>query len=191
MTKQIELSCTCGTVKGNLEIVPRNAFHVECYCCDCQSFAENLHNSEKILNQYGGSELYQTYPAYMKITQGHDSIRCMQLKRKGLYRWHTACCNMPLANTMGKAHIPFVGISVKLMSFSNEEEKRDTLGPISLKAFGKYAKGGLPKGVHPKFPISYIPKILFFMIKGKVLQKYKPHPFFVDNKPLTKREVMA
>ncbi len=191
MTKTVNLRCKCGTVKGNLNVVPGDFFHVHCLCCDCQSFAKHLNNSANILDEHGGSELFQTYPAYMEITEGHENIRCMQLKPKGLYRWHTACCNMPLANTMGKSNVPFVGISVKLMQFESEQEKRETLGPVTMKAFGKYAIGEAPKDVHPTFPLSYMPKILAFMIKGKFLKKYTPHPFFNDKTPIAKREVMA
>lgn len=191
MSKSVTLSCKCGGVKGHLKIAPGSYFHVHCLCCDCQSFAEKLNNTAHILDEHGGSELFQTYPAYMEITEGHDNIRCMQLKRKGLYRWYTACCNMPLANTMGKANVPFVGISVKLMHFASEQEKLETLGPVTLKAFGKYAIGDAPKDVHPTFPISYMPKILLFMLKGKLLKKYTPHPFFKDNAPIVKRELMA
>lgn len=36
----------------------------------------------------------------MIITEGQNKIKGMQLGSKGLYRWHTTCCNMPLANTM-------------------------------------------------------------------------------------------
>lgn len=185
MSKIVNLECSCGSVKGQLNVVPGSSFYVHCLCCDCQDFASYLNNQEKILDEHGGTELFQTYPVFLKFTEGQDNIGCVQLRDKGLFRWHTTCCNMPLANTMNSSKIPFVGISVKLMKFSNEQEKSETLGPITMKAFGKYAIGDMPKDAHPKFPISYMPKILFFMVKGLLTKKSNPSPFFNGDSPVT------
>lgn len=127
----------------------------------------------------------------MKITEGQDNIRGIQLKDKGIYRWHTACCNMPIANTMSSAKIPFVGISVKLMKFRNAQEKIEVLGPVSMKAFGKYAIGNMPSDTHPKFPISFIPKIIAFMLKGILRKRNSPSSFFNGQKTVTKVEVLS
>ncbi len=184
MSKTIDLKCSCGSVEGKLDIVSGSFFHVACLCSDCQAFANHLGNADKILDTDGGSELFQTYPAYLQISAGQDKVRCLQLKEKGLYRWYTACCNMPLANTMNSAKVPFIGISVKLMQFADQQEKDTVLGPISLKAFGKDAIGEMPRDTHPKFPISYMPKILMFMIKGMLTKKNTPSPFFQNKKPI-------
>lgn len=190
MSNSVNLSCVCGAVKGTLKIVPGSFFHVHCLCCDCQSFAGYLNNEAEILDQHGGTELLQTYPAYMKITEGGENIGCVQLQEKGLYRWHTTCCNMPLANTMTSAKVPFAGISVKLMQFSSETEKRELLGPVTLKAFAKYAKGEMPQDAHARFPLSFMPKIIAFMVKGMFRNKNIPSPFFRDGKPVTKAKVL-
>lgn len=190
MHKQINLACACGAVKGTLNIVPNSFFHVHCLCADCQRFAENLGNEDKILDEHGGSELFQTYPKYMTFNEGEEQIACMQLHTKGLFRWHTKCCNMPLANTMNSANVPFVGISIKLMQFESEQEKLKTLGPVLMKAFGKSCRGEKPADVHDKFPLSFMPKILFFMLKGMLGKKNKPHPFFKDKKPVVKAKLM-
>ncbi|MCF6322824.1 MAG: DUF6151 family protein [Gammaproteobacteria bacterium] len=191
MSNIVALECLCGTVKGKLDVVPGSFFHVHCLCCDCQSFASHLNNGEKILDKHGGSELFQTYPAFMDISEGQDKIGCVQLGEKGLYRWHTTCCNMPLANTMSSSKIPFVGVSVKLMQFVSEEKKMETLGPVTMKAFGKYSIGEMPKDAHPKFPISYMPKILGFMLKGMFKKKYNPSPFFNGKEPVAKVNVLS
>ncbi|MFC1748724.1 DUF6151 family protein [Pseudomonadota bacterium] len=190
MSKTVNLKCLCGTVKGTLNIVQGSFFHVHCLCCDCQSFASYLGNKENILDEHGGSEIFQTYPTFMKITEGNEKIGCVQLREKGLYRWHTTCCNMPLANTMNSSKVPFVGVSVKLMQFSNEAEKIETLGPVIMKAFGKYAIGEMPKDAHSKFPFSFMPKILGFMFKGMLTRKNNPSPFFKYGKPVSKANVL-
>jgi hypothetical protein len=191
MTNKVNLACTCGKVKGSLDIVPGAFFHVHCLCCDCQNFSKHLNRQDQLLDAHGGTELFQTYPNLMKITEGQDKIACIQHTKKGLYRWYTTCCNTPLANTMNKANVPFVGISVKLMQFANDAEKLKTLGPVTMKAFGKYAIGEMPKDAHAKFPLSYMPKIIGFMIKGMLGKKNKPSPFFKDGKPVAEAKVLS
>ncbi len=191
MSRTLDLKCACGTVKGTLKVVPGDFFHVQCLCCDCQTYASHLDNKENILDEHGASELFQTYPTNMKITEGQDKIACLQLQEKGIYRWHTTCCNMPLANTLGSSRAPFVGISVKLMQFADEQEKIQVLGPISLKAFGEYAIGDMPVDAHPRFPKSYLLKIAGFMLKGLITGKNKPSPFFKDGKPVCRARVLA
>jgi len=191
MSNIVVLECLCGAVKGKLNVDPGSFFHVHCLCCDCQSFASHLNSKEKILDEHGGSELFQTYPAFMEVSEGQDKIGCVQLRDKGLYRWHTTCCNMPLANTMNSSKVPFAGVSVKLMKFANEQEKMKILGPVTMKAFGKYSIGEMPKDAHPKFPISYMPKIIGFMLKGLFRKMNNPSPFFNGKEPIAKVNVLS
>jgi len=191
MSNIVELECLCGEVKGNLRVVSGSFFHVHCLCCDCQRFASHLENKENILDKHGGTELFQTYPEFMKITEGLGKIGGVQLKEKGIYRWHTTCCNMPLANTMCSAKIPFIGVSVKLMKFNNGQEKVEALGPVIMKAFGKHSIGEMPKDAHSKFPASFMPKIMGFMLKGIFRKKNSPSPFFNGKKTVTKVIVLS
>lgn len=191
MTTSVDLKCNCGKVKGSLEIMRASFFHVHCLCCDCQNFAKHLNQQENILDKHGGTELLQTYPNLMKITQGQDKMACIQHTEKGIYRWYTTCCNTPIANTMNKAKMPFVGVLVKNMQFVDEAEKLEALGPVTMKAFGKYAIGEMPKDAHPKFPLSYLPKIIGFMIKGILGKKNTPSPFFTDDMPVAKPKVLS
>ena len=184
MSNTVALECSCGTVKGELKVVKGSFFHAHCLCCDCQKMAAYLDNKENILDVHGASEIFQTYPAFMKISEGLDNIGCVQLHPKGIFRWHTTCCNMPLANTMSSSKIPFVGVSVKFMKFTNPQEKIDTLGPVTMKAFGSYSIGHMPHDAHPTFPKSYLPKIMGFMLKGFVYRKNTPSALFNGKIPL-------
>lgn len=188
---QVKLSCECGEVKGTLEIVKGHFFHVECLCKDCQAFVKHLNAQEKILDKHGGTELFQTYPAYLNITQGQDNIACLQLSAKGIYRWHTTCCHVPVANTLRAAGFPFVGVSVKMMQFADEQEKQNTLGPLTVKAFGKYAIGDMPKDAHETYPPSFMFKMMGFMLKGKLGRKNQPSVFFPNGKPLRLPKMVA
>jgi hypothetical protein len=191
MSKIVELGCLCGAVKGTVNVVPGAFFHVDCLCCDCQKFASHLDNKDNILDEHGGTEILQTYPSFMEITEGQEKIQGVQLAKKGLYRWHTTCCNMPLANTMTSSKIPFVGVSVKLMKFVNEQEKMEILGPVIMKAFGKYSIGEIPNDAHPRFPISFMPKIMGFMFKGMIRKLNSPSPFFSGKNPVSNIDVLS
>lgn len=186
MSDAIDLKCLCGAVTGLLQLVPGSFFHVQCLCCDCQQFAAYLHNAANILDEHGASELVQTYPSYMTISSGHEHMACMQLRENGLYRWHTTCCHMPLANTMTSAKMPFVGISAKLLRFASDAQRQAHLGPIALKAFGKYAVGTMPADAHPTFPLSFAPRMTWFMLKGMLTGKHTPSPFFRSGSPVVK-----
>ncbi len=188
----VDLQCFCGAFKGNLQVGPnKRSFHVHCLCRDCQNFATFLKNEDKILDQHGASELFQTYPAYMKVTQGKENLTCIQFKENSLIRWYTSCCNAPVANTMPNARMPFIGLSVKLMNFSSEEDKAKAIGPVSMKAFGRSARGSKPKDAYDKFPKSFMPKVLKFMLLGFLGSKHKPSPFFKGKDPVVKPKVLA
>jgi len=91
---------------------------------------------------------------------------------------------------MNSPKVPFVGVSVKLMKFASEEQKMKILGPVLMKAFGKYAIGDMPKDAHVRFPLSFMPKIMGFMLKGMFKKMNRPSPFFKGNEPVVKASVL-
>ncbi len=190
MLETAKLSCNCGKVTGTLEIHKKDRFHVKCLCCDCQSFAAHLGNEEALLDSSGGTELFQTYPAYVTINEGEEYISCLRLSSKGLLRHYTSCCHTPAGNMLEGPKIPFIGIPVAFMSFESDEHKNRILGPITLKAFGKYAKGEKPDDAYERFPLSFLPKIIAFMIKGWMWKKYQPSPYFRNGEPISPPEVL-
>lgn len=190
MSETVKLSCACGEVEGTLEVHQNDSFHVECLCCDCQNFAKQI-NNEGFLKSYGGTEIFQTYPSYVTITKGEDKISSIRLSPKGLLRHYTSCCNTPIGNMMNGSKIPFIGIPVAFMRFESDEQKDKILGPTTGKAFGKYARGPKPDDVHDRFPLSFLPKILFFMFKGLALKKYTPSPYFKNGKPIAEPKIVG
>jgi hypothetical protein len=60
-----------------------------------------------------------------------------------------------------------------------------------MKAFGKYSIGAMPMDVHLRFPVSYMPKIIGFMLKGMFGKKHNQSPFFNGKKPLVKASVLS
>lgn len=107
--------------------------HLVCYCCDCRAYAQQLQQADILLDEHGGTELVQTYLSNMQIIQGYQHIVCLPLSEKGIYRWHTSCCNTPIGNTAHLAKLPFVGIPVAFMWFESATQKSNCLGKLSFR----------------------------------------------------------
>jgi len=180
MGTQAELRCRCGEVVGVVtDASPRTVNRVVCYCDDCQAFAHQIGRAD-LLNAKGGSDIVQVAPASLKFVKGQDRIAGVRLKPKGLFRYHTTCCNTPVGNTLSPA-IPFVGILVQ--AFDTETQRADQVfGPPTGAIFGKCAIGEPPPGsTGPNLPLMLraIAKVLGWRLTGKA----RPHPFFKANTP--------
>ncbi|MCY4181242.1 MAG: DUF6151 family protein [Litoreibacter sp.] len=128
MADKISISCKCGAFKAVLNHDrPDRCNHAVCYCVDCQAAARHLGEWDRITDEKGGTEIYQTVPEKLEIVEGADKLAVMRLAPKGLYRWHTSCCGTSLCNTLGKAKFSFVGLVVENM------EPKDGLGPVQFR----------------------------------------------------------
>ncbi|MDV4143677.1 DUF6151 family protein [Shimia sp. FJ5] len=136
----IPFSCTCGTVNGRLVDIDKKAgSRITCYCKDCQTAAHALGRSD-LLNARGGSDIYQTTPAHIRIDEGATHVACLRLSPKGLMRWYAECCNTPLFNTLPSPKLCFSGVLVHTVA----EEARDPLGPLTAETFTEGATGEGP-----------------------------------------------
>ncbi len=107
---EIKLKCSCGKVRGKTKNVNENSgTRIMCCCDDCQSFAQYLNQESSVLDQYGGTDIFQMPISNIKITEGIEQISSIRLSAKGMYRWYTKCCNTPIGNSMGPG-VPFIGI---------------------------------------------------------------------------------
>jgi hypothetical protein len=170
-----ELRCSCGQVRGQVaDPSPRTVNRVVCYCADCQAFAHRLGRAD-LLNAQGGSDIVQVAPAAFTFVQGQDRITGLRLTPKGLYRWHTSCCNTPIGNTLGPA-IPFVGIVAKAFDHGTQRAD-DVFGKPVGAILGKYAVGEPPAGstgISLSFLLRSLGKVLGWRLRGRTW----PHPFF-------------
>jgi hypothetical protein len=151
---------------------PRTVNRVTCYCDDCQAFAHQLGRAD-LLDEKGGSDIVQVAPATLHFTQGQDSIAGVRLSPKGLYRWHTTCCNTPIGNTLNPA-VPFVGLMAQTFDVPQVDE---VVGPPTGAIQGKYAVGEAPAGstgFNLSLILGAIGKVLGWRLGGKTW----PHPFF-------------
>jgi hypothetical protein len=169
----IELRCRCGEVRGTItNASPRTVNRVTCYCDDCQAFAHHL-GWVDLLNEKGGSDVVQVAPATLHFSQGQDRIAGVRLSPKGLYRWHTTCCNTPVGNTFGPA-VPFVGLMARTFDVPHVDE---VVGPPTGAIQGKFAVGEAPAG-STGFNLSLIFGAIGKVLGWRLTGKTWPHPFF-------------
>jgi hypothetical protein len=173
MGREIELRCRCGEVRGVVSNAsPRTVNRVTCYCDDCQAFVHHLGRAD-MLNEKGGSDIVQVAPATLRFTAGQDRIAGVRLSPKGLYRWHTTCCNTPIGNTLGSG-VPFVGL---LAPTFDVERPDDIIGAPTGALLGKFAIGEPPAGstsTNLLLLMRVIARIFGWKFRGKTW----PHPLF-------------
>src|SRR5690606_41392767 len=86
--RDLPIRCTCGTLRGVLRgISSARGNRGVCYCDDCQSFAHFLGRPAEILDEHGGTEVFQTSPARGELAGGDECPASMRLTLKVLLRW--------------------------------------------------------------------------------------------------------
>ena len=186
---EVSLKCSCGTVRGIASnISPKTGTKIVCYCDDCQALARYLGREADVLDDHGGTDIFQITPAQLKITDGSEQFASMRLSSKGLIRWYTDCCKTPIGNTVS-AGLPFVGV---IHNFMDEDGIRDKiLGQVRFYVQGKFAKGTPSvQQVYPGFPFRFIlrgaPKLLVAKLRGQ----NQPSPFFdAAGKPIAEPSI--
>jgi uncharacterized protein DUF6151 len=181
---KLALSCKCGQVQGHAsDVTPSSGTRINCYCADCQSFANWLGSDNLILDQGGGTDIYQIPIARLKITKGQENIRCLRLKRKGLYRWYTSCCNTPIGNSGGSS-APFIGL---IHSFRDiGPQAQDMTGKVLANIQTKAATGPLAPNVSGNQYLALV-RALSKVATWKLRGLNKPSPLFKnDGKAVSK-----
>lgn len=193
MTKfDLPIKCQCSEVQGIIEGVnANNGNHLTCFCIDCQTFSHYLGVNERVLDENGGTEIYQTSPSKIKFTKGKEHLKCLRLSPKGTSRWFASCCNTPIANTIALDK-NFAGVILDSVDFS-KIDKTETLGPIKYRVMAKYSRGTVPKGSHQGFPKPLVLKMIVKLTLGKLLKSYLPNPFFNEEtgKHITEPIILA
>lgn len=111
MPNDIAIRCSCGTLEGVArDLSPSVGNRVVCYCKDCQAFARYLGRGAEVLDDAGGTDIFQTSPARVSFARGADRLACVRLTRKGPLRWYARCCDTAIGNTAAGPGVPFVGL---------------------------------------------------------------------------------
>jgi len=187
MSRDVELHCRCGEVRGQVrDASPQNVTRAICYCDDCQAYLHHLGRSD-LLDAHGGTDIVQVAPAMLTFDRGAESIVGLRLSPKGLYRWYASCCKTPLGNTLTPA-VPFIGIVVQAFEGAGTRPD-DVFGRPRGKMMGKYAVGTPPEG-STKLNLRLIARALRVVIGWRLRGKSWPHPFFdretrVPRRPIT------
>lgn len=190
MPTELPLRCDCGRVRGVVaNVSPSTGNRMICYCDDCQSFAWFLDRVD-VLDEWGGTDVFQVAPATVRITDGVDQLRCVRQYANGSFRWYAGCCRTPIANTVPS--IPFVGIIHRCMDHRADGRSRDdVLGPPVARVHGRYAVG-TPPATHPKVPLGILVRVLRVLVTWIVRGQAKPSPFFdAKKRPLVEPRVLS
>ncbi len=175
MGTQIELRCRCGEVRGVVSNPsPQSVNRVVCYCDDCQAFMHQLGRADW-LDANGGTDIVQIAPASLSFVQGQDRIAGVRLTPKGMFRWHTTCCNTPVGNTLTPS-VPFVGIAVQAFD-GGAPRADDAFGKPTGAILGKFAVGKAPEG-STGLNLSLIARVIGRVLGWRLRGKAWPHPFF-------------
>lgn len=110
MSSDLPFACECGAVSGTLRIGAEGD-HLICHCSDCQHLVDYLGHPQ-LLDAHGGTALYQTRCARMRLDTGRDQLACVHLTDKPTLRWYAACCRMPLFNTVATGRLPFITVQL-------------------------------------------------------------------------------
>ena len=86
-------------------------------------------------------------------------------------------CQTPIANSVS-LKFPYAGVIHSCVEFQGKEIREKVLGPVYARIFGKDGIGILPPGSHHKAPLLMFLTVIPFMVKGLLLKKAKPNPFF-------------
>lgn len=185
---EINLKCTCGTVKGKTAVVSSKiGTRITCCCDDCQAFAHYLGQDQSVSDQYGGTDIFQIPVSYLTISEGKSEIACVRLSSKGMYRWYAKCCNTPIGNTLG-AGGPFIGVIHSCMD--NSQTRDVDLGKSRGHVLTKFAKTPVPENLKASslsINFTMVTKILSWKLKGFS----KPSEFFNnDGKPICEPKIL-
>ena len=175
------------------DVSPATGSHIVCYCDDCQAYARFLGRDDTV-DERGGTEIFQTTPSRVTITEKASELRCVRLSDKGMLRFYTGCCRTPIGNLLPSPRVPFVGIVASFIGESVGGEPRDALlGPVTSRVQGRFAVGGLPPGAHPSAPVSVIARAITRLFRGFVAGAHRPSPFFDarTGRPVAEPEVLS
>jgi hypothetical protein len=191
----VSLKCRCGAVRGiATDIAPTTGIRVVCMCDDCQAYAQYLGKPNEILDEHGGTDIFQVTPSQLRITQGAAHIRVLRLTDKGLCRWYAGCCKTPIANSLNSAKVPFSGVVHTIMDHAGDGVTRDAaLGPIQAKILGKFAIGKMPADADEAVSFGLVLRWMRFIAWGFIFGRAKPSPFFDVNtgKPIVAPYVLT
>ena len=179
MLIDLAIRCHCGAVRGVLHgVSAKTGNRAVCYCDDCQAFANYLSTERGILDEHGGTDIFQVSPAHLKFTHGVEHIACLRLTPKGTFRWYTECCRTPIGNTLPTNIFPFVGLIHSCLD-TEGRPLDEVLGPVRFRVMAQYAIGDLEgAAAYDRFPVLPGIQLIFKFLYWRIRGDHKHSPFF-------------
>lgn len=130
---QLKFQCKCGSVRGVVDrATPDEGDHVVCHCSDCQALPAFLGATDRILDENGGTALYQSRCARLEIREGKENLAGLHLTEKPTLRWYAKCCDTPMFNTYANGRIPYVTTLLANCETPGREHLGKPLGHLFL-----------------------------------------------------------
>lgn len=143
----VPFCCTCGQVQGIIhDVAPHRGNHVKCYCKSCQTAAHVLGHQD-VLDEHGGTEVFQTVPSKIEFQTGIENLACLRLSPKGLLRWHASCCNAPLLTMPSTPKLAVAGLSVARVALENRMAFGNNVKHFSTKSAINPPEGFRDRGI--------------------------------------------
>lgn len=175
MGTDVSLRCACGKIEGVAEgVAPSEGTRCVCYCGDCQAFARFL-GRDGVLDQWGGTDIWQMSPGKMRLEIEADALRCVKLSAEGMHRWYCGECKTAIANTM-TAIIPFVGVVHTFMDL-DAARREELMGPgYPVQTATAYGEGAPVQASNAIFKV--LLRTMGMVVGRKMLGRGRVSPFF-------------
>ena len=181
MKTPVTVTCSCGRFAATAhDIAANSGNHVVCYCDDCQLFQHHLGTADEVLDEHGGTRIFQISPAKFEPIRGHEQLACLRLRPGGLIRWYTRCCSTPLGNTLATPTVPFFGlIRTSTQTVDGGGDVEAATGPVLCGVYGTYANGRPDEfRVYDKAPLWLLLRFMRKMLRWRFRGDGKRSPFF-------------
>lgn len=173
-TDLLRFECSCGSVCGAIErATPDHGDHVVCHCSDCQALAKYLGQADRILDQHGGTALYQSRCARLRFRSGKGLMAGLHLTDGKTLRWYASCCDTPMFNTYENGRIPYI----TTLLANCDDAGRARLGKPLGHLFLHEAKGDV-SGLRPLSMGRLMRRFFVRMLKDIVSGDRRRNPLF-------------
>ena len=175
------IRCSCGAIRGIARgISPSTVNRVVCHCRGCIAYAHSLGRYDEIVDQRGGTEVFQMSPRNLSFTSGAEHLACGRMTKKGALRWYAACCCTPIAHTLASPRIPFLAVNHLCVDWSQTDQpRRAVIGPVRARVNIRLERREAKRLAATRCALAmmlvhFMPKFVFWLLRGDA----KRSPFF-------------
>lgn len=184
------IQCKCGAIRGQLEGAGTHN-RIICYCTDCRAFARFLGKAPDVLDEQGGTEIFQVAQSRLRFLEGEEHLAAIRLSDKGLVRWYASCCKTPIGNTMTNPNISFIGL---IHTCLDRVQINEDFG-ASIAVVNTDTALGTPKPKQRGL-LGVVARFVWIVLTDRISGEYRKSPLFnasglprVDPKILSSEEV--